>query len=72
MEKTEALIYKRTDLVPSHANLPLEEISCEHLRESFIGDGFKTICQANLIVFIDDDYKTSVLKSRWGIPGVVR
>lgn len=62
------LVARREDLRELEKNKPLEDISIVDFSQ---GNSFRDILNADFVLFIDDDNRERIFKSRWGKDGVI-
>jgi hypothetical protein len=62
------LVARREDLRQEDKNKRLEDISIVDFSQY---DNFKDIVHADFVLFIDDDNREAIFKSRWGKDGVI-
>jgi hypothetical protein len=62
------LVARREDLREPEKHKPLEDISIVDFSQS---NNFRDILHADFVLFIDDDNRERIFKSRWGKDSVI-
>ena len=65
----QTIVFFREDLRRDMEKKKLKDIE---YRDIQTGGGKEFLCRASLILFIDKNYQTKILKNRWGNQGIVK
>lgn len=70
MKSEKVLILGREDLIACSFDIKASHINITDFKKS-VGETMKLFARQNMIIFIDDNGETRVLKNRWGDRGKV-
>jgi hypothetical protein len=68
MKKEEVLIAFREDLMEGHRTISIEQLEFIHLKV----DSMEMFLKQPMVIFVDNDMETKILKNRYGYNGIVQ